>query len=168
MQLGHWPFYLPQLQVHPWLATGPDILLTQFQVHHQLATRLGLFFVSMYIIKIHDLFFNSCTFILFMNIFRKSWKINKSVNIILIHQYVLNWWKLLPGLVGFTNRSRTPKPWAIAHQNGHLIPKGCVIGHAYEMCTRSHGTKKSFRNPKTMGNSTSKRSFNMERMIFWS
>ena len=95
MQLGHWPFYLRQLQVHPWLATGPDIFLTQFQVHHQLATRLRLFFVSMYIIKIHDLFFNSCTFILFMNIFRKSWKINKIMNIILIHKYILNWWKLL-------------------------------------------------------------------------
>ena len=61
MQLGHWPFYLPQLQVHPWLATGPDIFLTQFQVHHQLATRLGLFlsqctllkFMTFFLIRVH-------------------------------------------------------------------------------------------------------------------
>src|SRR3954462_15261130 len=46
------------------------------------------------------------------------------------------------------NRPRTPKLWAIAHENGHKTRKRRVSGHIFPTCIRSEGHCKSPRTPK--------------------
>jgi hypothetical protein len=50
------------------------------------------------------------------------------------------------------NYSRTPKIWAISHENGPKMQKHRVFGHASPTCIECHGPCKSLRNPKTVGN----------------
>jgi hypothetical protein len=59
--------------------------------------------------------------------------------------------------MGLVNHPRTPKLWAIAHENGPKMQKWQVFGHATQTCTRCHWSRKSPRNPKTVGNSSRKR-----------
>jgi hypothetical protein len=57
-------------------------------------------------------------------------------------------------VIVFVNHPRTPKLWAIALENGPKTQKRRVFGHATETCTKCHGTCKSPRNPKIVGNSS--------------
>jgi hypothetical protein len=56
--------------------------------------------------------------------------------------------------MGLVNHPRTPKLWAIAHENVPKMQKRQVFGHATQTCTQSHGPCKSPQNPKTIGNSS--------------
>jgi hypothetical protein len=52
------------------------------------------------------------------------------------------------------NHSRTPKLWAISHENGPKMQKQRVFGHASEKCAKCHGPCKSPWKPKNMSNSS--------------
>jgi hypothetical protein len=49
---------------------------------------------------------------------------------------------------------RTPKQWAIAHENSPKMQKIMTFGHASQICTQCHGPYKSLLKPKTVGNSS--------------
>ena len=51
--------------------------------------------------------------------------------------------KNVSGLNVVINRPGTPKPWAIAHENGPKTQKGRVSGHIFPTCIRSEGHCKS-------------------------
>ena len=52
------------------------------------------------------------------------------------------------------NRSRTPKRWAVAHENAHKTRKRRVFGHALKHVSGPNGRCRSPRMPKTMGNNS--------------
>ena len=55
------------------------------------------------------------------------------------------------------NPRRTPKPCAIAHENGQKCPKSRVFMMPLESCTGGHGALKPSRDPKTLDYSPRKR-----------
>jgi hypothetical protein len=55
-------------------------------------------------------------------------------------------------VMDLVNHYRTPKLWAIAHENALKTQKQRVFGHASQTCTEYHGPCKSLQNPKTVGN----------------
>jgi hypothetical protein len=54
------------------------------------------------------------------------------------------------------NQSRTPKLWAMAHENGPKMQKRRVFIEPSKKCTKCHGPCKSAGNPKIVGNSLGK------------
>jgi hypothetical protein len=59
-------------------------------------------------------------------------------------------------VMDLVNHSKTPKLWAISHENGPKMQKQRVFDHASKKCTECHGPCKSPRNPRTVGNSSQK------------
>jgi hypothetical protein len=57
----------------------------------------------------------------------------------------------LSGLTRYENRPKTPKLWAIAHENGQKTRKQRVFGHSSQTCLGSYGPSKSRWHPKTVG-----------------
>jgi hypothetical protein len=57
-------------------------------------------------------------------------------------------------VMDLVNHSRTPKLWAISHENGPKMQKRRVFGHASEKCAGCPGPCESPQNPKTMVNSS--------------
>jgi hypothetical protein len=58
--------------------------------------------------------------------------------------------------MGLVNHPRTPKLWAIAHENSHKRKNDEFFGHSSLKCTDCHIPCKSTRHPKTVGNSSQK------------
>jgi hypothetical protein len=57
-------------------------------------------------------------------------------------------------VIFLVNLHRSPKQWAIAHENGPKMQKRRVFGHTSQTYTECYGPCKSLRNPKTVGNSS--------------
>jgi formamidopyrimidine-DNA glycosylase len=51
-------------------------------------------------------------------------------------------------VMDLVNHYRTPKLWAIAHENGPKTQKRRVFGHASQTCTECHGLVNHYGTPK--------------------
>jgi hypothetical protein len=60
-------------------------------------------------------------------------------------------------VMGLVNHPRTPKLWAIVHENGHKRKNDEFFCHSSLKHTDCHIPCKCPRNPKAMGNSSRKR-----------
>ena len=65
-------------------------------------------------------------------------------------KFLVIYLKHVLGLTVVLNRLRTPKPWAIAHENGHKTRKRRVFGQISQTFIRSYCLCKSPGNPKTV------------------
>ena len=74
--------------------------------------------------------------------------------------------KPVSGPIYLGNRPKTPKLWAITHENDLKTRKRQVIVHDSKTCIGSNMSWESHQNPKTMGYSSLKRPSNAKTTSF--
>ena len=70
------------------------------------------------------------------------------------------------GPIGLGNHPRSPKLWAIAHENNTKTRKRKVFSHDSQTCLRSNRPCESPQNPKSMGYNSLKRPKNVKTTSF--